>query len=641
MENKRISKLPQKKSINQLINLKLQQGVSFHKAGRFEEAESLYKEILQLDPNHYDSVQLLGTIAAQLKQWDKALSLLNLAIKINNSDVGIFNNRGYVLRELKLLDQALIDYDYVIRVIPNYAEAHNNRGLVLKELGKLNEALSSFDKAIQLKKDYVHAHYNRAILLQELQRHQDALMSYSKVLVLNRDYDYLLGNYLHTKMFICDWFEFDSLYSMLVREINNYKKVSPTFPVLALTDSLLIQRKACDVWVRDKYSNKTSLDPILKVLRTKKSKIRIGYYSADFHNHATAYLMAELFELHDKNKFEIIGISFGPDSDEKTRERLCAAFDRFINVQHMSDKDIAALSRKLEIDIAIDLKGLTKGERLGIFSYRAAPIQSSYLGWPGTIGADYIDYLIADLTLIPAESQSHYSEKIIYLPNSYQVNDSKRMVSDRLFSREELGLPLNGFVFCCFNNNFKITPKVFDSWVRILKAVEGSVLWLLEDNPNAVINLRKEALDRGLDPKRVVFAQRMNVSEHLARHRAADLFIDTLPYNAHTTASDALWMGLPVLTCMGESFASRVAASLLKAIELEEMVAKNQEHYEAIAIELALNPNKLNYIRNKLIRNKYTAPLFNTSAFVKNIELAYLKIYERYQLGLKPDHIYI
>jgi predicted O-linked N-acetylglucosamine transferase (SPINDLY family) len=322
-------------------------------------------------------------------------------------------------------------------------------------------------------------------------------------------------------------------------------------------------------------------------------------------------------------------------------KRISSAFNQFIDVGFKSDQDIALMSRKIGIDIAVDLAGFTGLARTGIFSYRAAPIQVNYLGYPGTMAAKYIDYIIADQTLIPLESQKYYSEKILYLPNSYQVNDRRRIVAEKVFTREELGLPKEGFIFCCFNNNHKITPNTFNGWVRILKAVEGSVLWLLEDNPIAMLNLHKEAQIRGINSNRLIFAKRLNVAEHLARHRMADLFIDTLPYNAHTTASDALWAGLPVLTCMGESFASRVAASLLNAIELPELITRTQEQYEATAIELATTPEKLKSIKEKLERNKLTTALFDTPRFTKNIEAAYKQIYERYQADLSPSNIYV
>jgi predicted O-linked N-acetylglucosamine transferase (SPINDLY family) len=362
----------------------------------------------------------------------------------------------------------------------------------------------------------------------------------------------------------------------------------------------------------------------------------VGYFSADFHNHATGYLMAELFELHDKSKFELIGFSFGPIANDEMRQRLAKSFDQFIEVGKKSDVEIAKLSRDLNIDIAIDLKGFTQDSRTGIFAYRAAPIQVNYLGYPGTMGADYIDYIIADKTLIPLETQSYYSEKVAYLPDSYQVNDRKRSISGQQFTREELSLPENGFIFCCFNNNFKILPTTFACWMRILKAVEGSALWLFQDNHWAVDNLKKEASNHGIDASRLVFAERMPLSEHLARHNLADLFLDTLPYNAHTTCSDSLWAGLPVLTLMGHTFPGRVSASLLSALGLPELITKTQDEYEALAIELAKNPHNLAEIKFKLANNRFTFPLFGTPLFIKNLEAVYIKMHERYLEGLPP-----
>ena len=375
--------------------------------------------------------------------------------------------------------------------------------------------------------------------------------------------------------------------------------------------------------------------------RNRSDKIRLGYYSADFHNHATAYLMAELFERHDKNQFELFAFSFGPAQNDAMRKRLSAAFDQFIDVRNPSDKAIAQLSRQLEIDIAVDLKGYTQNARSGIFAYRAAPIQASYLGYPGTMGTHTIDYLIADKTLIPQASQPYYAEKIVYLPHSYQVNDRQRAIAAITPTRASLGLPDKGFVFCCFNNNFKILPATFDIWMRILKQIENSVLWLFEDNPSAARNLRHEAQTRGVAADRLIFAPRMPLPEHLARHRAADLFLDTLPYNAHTTASDALWAGLPVLTCMGEAFASRVAASLLNAIDLPELITTTAQAYEALAVSLAMNPARLQHIKYKLAHNQLTTPLFNTAIFTRHLENAYTQMIERYHADVPLDHIHV
>ena len=583
----------------------LQNAIALHHQGQLGQAEDIYLKLLGTDPRNTVALHMLGVIAYQTGNHQFAVDLIGQAIALK----------------------------------PDYAEAYSNRGNALKELNQLDAAVASYDKAIALKPDYAEAYSNRGNALKELKKLDAAVASYDKAIVLKPDSDYLFGMKLHIKMQLCDWQDFKHNVSELSLKIQSNVKASACFPLLALPIGLADQRKSAEIWNIDKNPSMSTLGPIIK--RSRQLKIRIGYYSADFHNHATAYLMAELFERHDQAKFELIAFSYGPNKKDEMRNRVRQAFNQFIDVTAMSDKAIAQLSRELGIDIAIDLKGLTQDARLGIFAYKAAPIQVSYLGYPGTLGVDYIDYLIADKTLIPKESQHNYSEKIVYLPHSYQVNDRQRIISQKQFTKQELGLPQEAFVFCCFNNNYKITPDVFDSWVRILKAVDASVLWLLEDNQTAAANLRKEAHLRGLDPARLIFAKRMNLPEHLARHRLAELFLDTLPCNAHTTASDALWAGLPVLTCMGESFASRVAGSLLNAIGLPELVTETQTDYEVLAIELATNPAKLKAIKDKLEKNRLTTPLFDTAVLAKHIETAYSKMNEQYQADLLPDHIYI
>jgi predicted O-linked N-acetylglucosamine transferase (SPINDLY family) len=439
-------------------------------------------------------------------------------------------------------------------------------------------------------------------------------------------------------MKICSWLGLAEFLEDLSEKVVANEKVINPFPLLALNDDALLHKKSSEIYVQSRYPLNPVLGPIIK--HPQSQKIRVGYFSADFKNHPVAFLIAQLFEMHDRNKFETHAFSLVGASDEM-RGRLAKAFDHFINIQTQSDVQVAQLARSFGIDIAVDLTGLTKDARTGIFAHRAAPIQVNYLGYPGTMGADYIDYIIADKTLISPELQSYYSEKVIYLPYSYQVNDRKRLISDRKFTRQELGLPEHGFIFCCFNNNFKILPATFEGWMRILKAVEGSVLWLFQDNSWAVENLKKEAEKQGISADRLVFAERMPLPEHLARHRQADLFLDTFPYNAHTTASDALWTGLPVLTLIGRSFASRVAASLLNAVGLPELITNTQEEYESLAIELAMNPQKLTDIKLKLDRNRLTTPLFDTPLFTKNLEDAYIKMHERYLEGLPPECINI
>ena len=327
--------------------------------------------------------------------------------------------------------------------------------------------------------------------------------------------------------------------------------------------------------------------------------------------------------------------------DDEMRKRVSKACDKFLDVSLKSDVEIAKISRDLEIDIACDVMGFTKGNKFQIFAEKCAPIQVSYLAFAGTTGANFIDYVIADKTLVSKELQKHYSEKIISLPGTYQVNDSTKKISDKVFTREELGLPKNGFVFCCFNNNYKILPSVFDIWMRLLKKIKGSVLWLLVENLTAKENLKKEAVKRNVDENRIIFAKIMPLADHLARHRCADLFIDTFPYTAHTTCSDALWAGLPVITRVGNSFPSRVSASLLTAIDLPELITHTEKEFEDLAVEFANNKSKLDEIKIKLEKNKISKSLFNTKLYTKNIESSYKIIYDRYLKNLPAENIEI
>lgn len=607
--------------------------------GRPDEALDSYGRALEISPDFAEAYNNRGLVLKGLKRVGEALLSYDLALKLKPDYAKAHNNRGDALQDLKRLDEALDSYDLALKLKPDYAEAYYNRGNALKALKRLDEALDSYNHALKIKPDFAEAYNNRGNALLDLERPDEALASYDRALKIKPDFEFLYGTWLFTKMKLCDWSDAEGQITELAGRIERKTKATPPFPVLALSGSLALQRKAAELWVNENHPASHALPAIVKCAR--HGKIRIGYYSADFDKHATAYLMAGLFEEHDREKFELVAFSFGPDRTDEMRKRISAAFDRFIDVRNKSDKDIALLSRNMGVDIAVDLKGFTQDQRVGIFSCRPAPIQVNYLGYPGTMGAKYFDYLIADSTLIPNASQRHYSEKIAYLPNSYQANDRKRQIANKQFSREELGLPKTGFVFCCFNNNYKILPGTFDGWMRILKQVEGSVLWLLEDNPTAARNLREEAGARSVSAERLIFAKRMPLAEHLARHRVADLFIDTLPCNAHTTASDALWAGLPLLTCVGETFAGRVAASLLNAIGLPELIATTQEQYEALAVELATNTGRLKDIRQKLENNRLTTPLFDTRMLTKHIEAAYTQMYERFQADLPPEHIYV
>ncbi len=613
-------------------------GVTLHELKRYDKAIDNFDKVLSLKPDYHKAWNSIGVTFHKLKRYEEAATCYDKAVSLKPDYLECFSNKGDLLNELKRYDEAIAYYDKAISLNSDYYGAWIKKGLTLYQLKRFDEAITHYDMALNLKPDYAEGWSFKGNALNKLKRYDEAINHYDKALSLNPDIDWVCGDLVHGKMKICSWSGLvDSLENISKKMMANENVIKP-FWLMALNDDALLHRKSSEIFAKSQHPSNLALVATLD--RIKNEKIKVGYFSADFKNHPVAHLIAELIEIHDKSRFEIYAISLKGAADEM-RERLHKAFDQFIEVCNKSDKEIAQLSRNLHMDIAVDLSGFTGGSRTGIFSYRAAPIQVNYLGYPGTMGVDYIDYIVADKTLIPLESQSCYSEKVVYLPDSYQVNDRKRLISDRQFTRQELDLPEDGFIFCCFNNNFKILPATFASWMRILNAVEGSTLWLFQDNPWVVDNLKSEALKHGIAANRLIFAEHMPPSEHLARHHQADLFLDTAPYNAHTTASDALWTGLPVLTLMGRSFASRVAASLLNAIGLPELITNTQEEYEELAIELAMNPKKLEIIKLKLANNRLTAPLFDTPLFTKNLESAYIKMYERYQNDLQPDHISI
>jgi predicted O-linked N-acetylglucosamine transferase (SPINDLY family) len=594
---------PPKHAGGQTNQARLAAAVALHQQGRLTEAEALYRDILRRDPNHFDALHLCGVAALQARRTAEGVALVRDAIALH---AGV-------------------------------AEAHGNLANGLRELRRFEEALPSFDRAIALKPNDAQLHRDRAMTLQNLGRHAEALAGLADAVALQPDLEFAPGMIVHTRMLMCDWDGLDHDLAALIERVARGDKAAMPFTVIAWSDSPRLQRQAAEIYVRAKCPANATLPPIAR--HPPHERLRVGYFSADLHNHATAWLAAELFERHDPASFELTAFAWGSDGEDAMRARLVAGFDRFIDVRDRSDRDVAALARELQIDIAVDLKGFTKDFRTGIFACRAAPVQVSYLGYPGTMGADYIDYIVADPPLIQDAEQQHYAEKIVWLPDSYQVNDSRRRIADRTPTRAEADLPPEGFVFCCFNQSLKITPAVFAGWMRILRQVEGSVLWLFQDNDAAVANLRAAAAGHGIDPGRLVFAARQPLPDHLARHRLADLFLDTAPYNAHTTASDALWAGLPVLTRMGATFASRVAASLLHAVGLPELITTTPDAYEALAVALATNPDALAALRQTLARNRPTAALFDTARFTTHLESAYRTMAARYQAGLPPDHI--
>jgi protein O-GlcNAc transferase len=595
--------------------------IALYSQGRVVDAVALADRLLMDYPNGEILHNITGAMKAALGRFDAAIAHYDAAIALADDYEEAYNNRGNAWKDCRNLEKALADYEIAILLQPGYADAYTNRGIVLRGLNRRDAALASYDRAIELNPNSAQAYNNRANLLLDMKRLDEAAADYEKAIQLKPDYVTALSQLLFLRARLCDWAGLDRVADLAAYALAG-AAVQP-FCLLRFDDNAQRQLRYSQGWA--KTFNRKPL-PAAFASRPSDAKIRVGYFSADFHNHATMYLMARMFELHDKNSFEIHAFSYGRKADGDMRQRLFDAADAFHDVADCGDQAIAELARDKGIDIAVDLKGYTENARTGIFAHRAAPHQLAYLGYPGTMGAEFIDLIVADRVVIPDESRGSYSEKIAYLPNCYQVNDDRRAISDNPPRRSELGLPEAGFVFCAFNNNYKISPAEFDIWMRLLTKVEGSVLWLVEDNPWATANLRRYAQAKGVDPGRLVFANWASQADHLARHCHADLFLDTFNVNAHTTASDALWAGLPVVTRLGESFAARVAGSLLHAIGMPELVTETAEAYEQLALELATDPARLAAIKTKLAANRSTTPLFDSQQFTRDIEQVYTKI---------------
>jgi predicted O-linked N-acetylglucosamine transferase (SPINDLY family) len=606
--------------------------------GRPEQALHDYDRAIEIKPDYTDALLNRGTLLEAIGRPERALASYEKAIEVNPADAGAHAKRGIVLTELRRWESALGAFDHSLSLTPELHEARCHRGRVYALLGRNAEAIADFDAAIALRPDDGYAYYRRADLLNQQQQFSAAIADYDRAIALNPGFPVLRGMRRFAQMKICDWGDLDADVAQFTTGLENGVCVSPPLPILALLGPANLHLQAARAWTVGQCPTNDALGPIPPGIQG--SKIRVGYFSADFREHAVAQVMAAVFEAHDRSKFEMTAFAFLPRTQDAMRKRLEAAFDRFIDVGERSDLEIASLARQLQIDIAVDLGGHTAHSRPRIFALRAAPIQINYLGYPGSMGADYMDYLIADRVVIPSKHQSDYSEKILYLPHSFFPGDPTRAVSDALITRRELGLPASGFVFCCFNNNFKITPTVFEIWLRILSKVESSVLWLSRNNQDAQANLRQAALRRGIDPERLIFAERLaSQDRHLARYRCADLFLDTLPYNAHATALDALSAGLPVLTCAGEGFAGRVAASMLRAVGLPELVTETLPAYENLAVCLAEDPARLTRLRNLLLDRRATAPLFDVRGYTRRLEAGYVVAHDRVQRHLAPDHI--
>jgi len=657
--------------MNEILN----KGLILHKAGKLEEAKLIYEKLLIKDQNNFELINLLGVISLQQRNFNDAITLINKAIGINSNHHALYNNLGVVYKEIEEYENAINNFKRAIELNPNYAEAYNNLGIIFKKKYQYEESYNNYKKAIELNPNYAEAYNNLGLLYGDTKRYEESIVNFSKAIELNNNYidayknraniysfykkhplaikDYNKLKILepekentyesfifYNKNQICDW----EGYKKILRKIENYlinNKIIVDYinplKLLSWTDSLGVIKNNLINYNNKEYNIKNS-KKIFSII--KKKRIRLGYYSPDFRRHAVSHLIANVFELHNKNNFETIGFHLCKYRDDDMTKRISKTFDKFFYARNTSDQDLISQSRNLEIDIAIDLAGHTEDNRVSVFSKKIAPIQINFLGYPGSIGP-FMDYIIADKNLIPEENKKNYFEKIIYMPDSFQPYDSKKNTIHNSYDREKFNLPQSGFIFCSFNSIYKVNPTIFNSWMRILKKTKNTFLCLLESNDFCKANLIGEALKRGVSANRILFSPLVNYEDNFQRFKFCDLFLDTFPYTAHTTASDALSSELPLLTIAGESFQSRVASSLLKNLNIPELITSNIEDYENFAIYLANNPGKLKEIKERLIFSIKNSNTFNTKIYTKNLEKAYEIAYERYHQNLIPENIYI
>ena len=658
--------------MNEILN----KALTLHKMGNLGEARLIYEQLLKKDQNNFELMNLLGVISLQQKKYDDAVIQISKAISINSNHHALYNNLGVTYKEMENYEDAIKNFKKAIEIKSDYAEAYNNLGIIFKKKNQYKEAYNNYKTAIELNPNYAEAYNNLGLLYGDTKRYEESIINFSKAIELNNNYIDAYKNRANIYSFckkqplaikdynklkilepekeniyesliffnknqICEWKD----YKKILRKIENYLINNQTiidyinpWKLLSWTDSLRVIKNNLIHYNNKEYNMKNYKKKIFSV--SKKKKIRIGYYSPDFRRHAVSHLIANVFECHDKNNFETIGFHFCKYRDDDMTKRLSKTFDKFFYTRDISDQDLIAQSKNLGIDVAIDLAGHTEDTRINIFSKGIAPIQINFLGYPGSLGP-YMDYIVADKNLIPEKNQEFYFEKIIYMPDSFQPYDSKKNTTHNNYKREKFNLPKSGFVYCSFNSIYKINPTIFNCWMRILKKTKNTFLCLLESNDFCKENLIAEALKRGVNANRILFSPYVDYEDIFQRFKFCDLFLDTFPYAAHTTASEALSSGLPLLTMAGESFQSRVSSSLLKNLNLPELVTSNIDDYENFAIYLANNPKSLKEIKEKLLLSIKDSNTFNTKIYTKNLEKAYQLVYERYHQNLKPENIYI
>jgi protein O-GlcNAc transferase len=627
-------------------------------SGRAGESIPLWRRLAQLCPTDAGILRQLAQALLADRSTAEAIDVLRAAIVLEPTNGRAYNNLG--LAQLRGGDAAgaVTSLEQAVAVDRAYALGYMNLGLAQQTLGQVYGARVSFERALQLdphlsqarahlsdllkltdaaaaRRERDRALESHAINLMTVRRHDDAIAVWTQLIDSGAQIPYLGGTRFHCRLHSCDWSQYEATASRLQAEVFAGRRVDLPFSFFVHSHSAQAQLECARTFIADRHPPAADRTPAAPQLSSKR--IKVAYLSFDFHEHATAYLIAGLFEYHDRTRFEVLALSYGQDDQSEMRARLEHAVERFVDVSRLTDREIADWLQSEGVHIAIDLKGLTGGARTGIFALRPAPLQINFLGYPGTMGAEYIDYIIADPYVIPSQDQIRYAEKVVYLPQCYQPNDAKRPLPAQARSREECGLTESGFVFCCFNNLYKITPAVFDAWMGLLRDVEGSLLWLLEGTPAAMRNLRSRATAHAVAPERIVFAPHIALAQHLARYRHADLFLDTAPCNAHTTASDALWMGVPVLTLTGETFAGRVATSLLQAVGLPELSTVSLADYVATAMHLAKTAPELAALKAHLEGGRRTFPLFDTAGYCRQLEAVFEEVWARHARGEVPS----
>jgi protein O-GlcNAc transferase len=621
-------------------------GVALQKMERLEEAASSYQNALANNPDNFAAHNNLGAVFQDLGKLDEAVASYHQALTKKPDFAQAIYNLGITFQKLGYFNDAVVSYRKALAIDPDYDEAHNNLGNALRDLGEINEAMACFQKAIAINPDYAEAHNNLGTVFQELGQQEEAIEAYRRALRIRPDYEIASVCLLHQLRHACAWREVEELELSVKKftetSIREGSKVAlRPFDNMTTSDNVAENYIIAQAASREIAQRVSGLIPSFPKPGNKgvQSKITIGYLSSDFQNHPVAHLMLGLFELHDRNNFNIIGFSHGQNDASPYREKIVRGCDGFFDLQTVSHLEAAKQISQSGVDILVDLNGHTQNNRLEICALRPAPVQATYLGFPGTSGANFLDYILTDRIVTPEDHSRYYSEQLVYLPHCYQINDHRQKISDIPITKSDFGLPEKGFVFCSFNSNFKIEPVMFDCWMNLLKNVPGSVLWLFKSNELAMRNLKAEAQARGVAAERLIFTDRLPNDQHLARYRLADLVLDTRLCGGHTTTSDALWAGVPVVTLLGNHFASRVSASILSAVGLPELVTKTLEEYEALAFRLSQNRDELDILKANLADKRLNEPLFDTPRFVRNLEIAYRRMWANSLSGAPPSRI--